>query len=240
VAEPLHCVTVALVVLPLGAQRTVLPPPVADPMHWSTVTPAVVVPTGTLLVTVTSQYTLLPPPVTMPLHWFTDVTSWLDEVVLTTGPRFSGHEGKTTPAAPSQALMVTVELVAPVEDVLFTTVTAQVIWNPAEVGMSGGLHWLTDGAVFTAACAWPGAASADHATTESTASRPMTHADRVRDDLAGLVVVVPGPAAPAYRVFFMGSPRCVVLPVKPWTRHRNRPRAEGHNNAPSGTEQHRA
>ena len=72
----------ALLVLPLGAQRMVLPPPVADPMHWSTVTPAVVVPTGTLLVTVTSQYTLLPPPVTMPLHWFTDVTSWLDEVVL--------------------------------------------------------------------------------------------------------------------------------------------------------------
>jgi hypothetical protein len=44
-------------------------------MHWSTVTPDVGVPTGTLLVTVTSQITLLPPPVTMPLHWFTEVTS---------------------------------------------------------------------------------------------------------------------------------------------------------------------
>jgi hypothetical protein len=53
----------------------VLPPPVPDPMHWSTVTPEVDVPTGTLLVTVTLQYTLLPPPVTMPLHWLTEVTS---------------------------------------------------------------------------------------------------------------------------------------------------------------------
>jgi hypothetical protein len=53
----------------------VLPPPEADPMHWSTVTPEVDAPTGTLLVTVTLQYTLLPPPVTMPLHWFTEVTS---------------------------------------------------------------------------------------------------------------------------------------------------------------------
>jgi hypothetical protein len=48
---------------------------VADPMHWSTVTGAAVVPTGTLLVTVTLQNTLEPPPVTMPLHWFTEVTS---------------------------------------------------------------------------------------------------------------------------------------------------------------------
>jgi hypothetical protein len=36
-------------------------------------------------------------------------------VVLVTGPRFSWHEGKTTPAAAKHALVVTVELVAPVE-----------------------------------------------------------------------------------------------------------------------------
>jgi hypothetical protein len=122
----LHWVTVALVVLPPGAHPWVLPPPVADPMHWLTVTPAVDVPTGTLLVTVTLQYTLLPPPVTMPLHWFTDVTSCVDDVALVTGPRFSGHEGNGTPAAAKHALVVTVELVAPVALVVFTTVTVQV------------------------------------------------------------------------------------------------------------------
>jgi hypothetical protein len=51
----------------------------------------------------------------MPLHWFTDVTSWVEVTVLVTGPRFSGQEGKTTPAAARHALVVTVELVAPVE-----------------------------------------------------------------------------------------------------------------------------
>ena len=66
------------------------------------------------MVTVTLQYTLLPPPVTIPLHWLTDVTSWVDMVVLVTGPKFNGQAGYTTPAAPKQALVVTVELVAPV------------------------------------------------------------------------------------------------------------------------------
>jgi hypothetical protein len=75
------------------------------------------VPTGMLSVTVTLQYTLLPPPFTMPLHWFTDVTSWVEVTVLVTGPKFSGQDGKTTPGAARQALVVTVELVAPVEDV---------------------------------------------------------------------------------------------------------------------------
>jgi hypothetical protein len=111
--EPLHCVTVALVVLPPGAHATVPPAPVTDPMHWSTVMPDSAVPAGTLLVTATLQYTLLPPPLTMPLHWLTDVTSWVDEVVLVTGPKFSGQAGNTTPAAPRHALVVTVELVAP-------------------------------------------------------------------------------------------------------------------------------
>jgi hypothetical protein len=47
-------------------------------------------------------------------------------VVLVIGPEFSGHEGNGTPAAARHALMVTVELVAPVEVVVFTTVTVQV------------------------------------------------------------------------------------------------------------------
>jgi hypothetical protein len=46
--------------------------------------------------------------------------------VLVTGPRFSGQEGNTTPAAAKQALVVTVELVAPVELVVFSTVTLHV------------------------------------------------------------------------------------------------------------------
>jgi len=93
-----------------------------------------------LLVTVTLQYTLLPPPFTIPLHWSTEVTSWFDEVLLVIGPEFRGQEGYGTPAAARHALVVTVELVAPVEEVLFTTVTVQVTWNPAVVGKSGGLH----------------------------------------------------------------------------------------------------
>jgi len=136
----LHWVTVALVVLPFGAQAWVLPPPVADPMHWSTVTPAVEVPVGTLLVTETLQITLLPPPVTIPLHWLTDVTNCVDVVTLLIGPRFSGQDGNGTPAAAKQALVVTVELVAPDDDTLLTTVTVQVTSNPAVIGKSGGLH----------------------------------------------------------------------------------------------------
>jgi hypothetical protein len=75
--EPLHCVTVAFVVLATGSQMVVgwVPPPVPDPMHWSTVTPDVVAPVGRVLTTETSQVTLLPPPKTTPLHWLTDVTS---------------------------------------------------------------------------------------------------------------------------------------------------------------------
>jgi hypothetical protein len=55
VPEPLHWVTVAFVVLPVGGQISVLPPPLADPTHWSTVTAALDVPTGTLFVTLTLQ-----------------------------------------------------------------------------------------------------------------------------------------------------------------------------------------
>ena len=78
VADPLHWVTVAPVVLATGAQTTVgwvPPPPVPDPMHSFTVAPGVDVPMVTLLVKVTLQTTLLPPPVTIPLHWLIEVTS---------------------------------------------------------------------------------------------------------------------------------------------------------------------
>ncbi len=104
-------------------------------------TPEGVVVVGKLLVTETLQVTSLPPPLTMPLHWSTEVTSRVDEVVLTTGPELSGQLGKATPAAAKHALVVTVELVAPVEDVLLTTVTLHVTSNPAVLpGKSGGLH----------------------------------------------------------------------------------------------------
>jgi hypothetical protein len=46
--------------------------------------------------------------------------------VFVTGPEFRGQEGNGTPAAAKHALVVTVELVTPVEVVVFTTVTVQV------------------------------------------------------------------------------------------------------------------
>lgn len=149
--------TVAPDVLPRGTHTSVPPAP-PDPMHWLTVTPAGVA-TGTLLVTVTLQITLLPPPVTMPLHWLTEVTSWVDVVTVVVGPPLvpiSTQEGNGTPAALMHSLVVTVELVAPVDVVLFTTVTEQVTCSPAAAGRvapgkSGGLHWMTEGAVTVAA-----------------------------------------------------------------------------------------
>lgn len=132
----------AVVVLLVGSQFSVLV--VADPMHWSTVTAAVGVPTGTLLVTLTLQYTLLPPTSVMLLHWFTEVTSWVESIVVTTGPPFDpilrGQEGKYTPGAAKHELVVTTELVAPVELVVFTTVTVQVCCRAGLMGVSGGLH----------------------------------------------------------------------------------------------------
>ena len=64
---------------------------------------------------------------------------------------FPGQEGYTTPAAAKQALVVTVELVAPVELVEFSTVTLHVTVRPAPVGKSGGLHCDTLGAPVGAA-----------------------------------------------------------------------------------------
>ena len=83
---------------------------------------------------------LLPPPYTIPSHWFTEVTSWFVVVVLVTGPEFKGHDANTTPAAAKHALVVTVELVAPLELTVLTTVTVQVTWSAAPEGKSGGLH----------------------------------------------------------------------------------------------------
>lgn len=103
----MHCVTVALVVLPMGVQ-VVVPPLPPEPWHWSTVTPEVAVPAGTVLSTVTSQVRSLPPPVTMPLHWSAEVTSCFDVLTVVVQP-----EGGSTPAAAKQAVAVTVELVEP-------------------------------------------------------------------------------------------------------------------------------
>jgi hypothetical protein len=56
----------------------------------------------------------------------------------------SGHEGEGTPAAAMHWVVVTVELVAPTELVLFTTDTLQVTCSPPlpvpPPGKSGGLH----------------------------------------------------------------------------------------------------
>jgi len=78
------------------------------------------------------------------------------------------------------SLVVTVELVAPVEVVLFTTVTEQVTSFPAPAGAvagkSGGLHWMMEGAVTVASgdaaaagALW--ATRATHVPIESTTSR---------------------------------------------------------------------
>ena len=56
----------------------------------------------------------------MPLHWLTPVTSWSDVVVVVTQPA-----GGSTPAAARQAVVVTVELVAPSGATLFTMVVSQ-------------------------------------------------------------------------------------------------------------------
>lgn len=159
-------------------------------------TAAVDVPTGTLLVTVTLQYTLLPPPVTMPLHWFTEVTSWVEDVVLVIGPKFRGQDGNVTPAAAKHTLVVTVELVAPLELLVLTTATVQVTWNPAVMGKSGGLHCATAGAPLVAAEATvaeprPISASEANAAPAATATTRERRTLPARDALDESVVCVP-------------------------------------------------
>jgi len=73
--------------------------------------------------TVTLQVTLLPPPVTMPLHWFTEVTSWVEVVIVELQPK-----GGSTPAAARHAVAITVELVAPCEVTVFSIVMLQLTW----------------------------------------------------------------------------------------------------------------
>jgi hypothetical protein len=82
----------------------------------------------------------------MPLHWLTEMTSWLDVVTVVVHP-----EGGSTPAAAKHAVAVTVELVTPWAEMVFSIVTVQVTSNPAPVGKAGGLHWVTAGAVAAAA-----------------------------------------------------------------------------------------
>jgi hypothetical protein len=145
--EPLHWVTVALVVLPIGAHTTVgwVPPPLPDPLHWFTVAPDVGVPTEMSLMNLTLHVTLLPPPTTMPLHWLMEVTRWFDLVTVVVQPA-----GGSTPAAAKHAVAVIVELVAPAEVTVLVMVMLQDASSPAPVGKAGGLHWLAAGAVAAA------------------------------------------------------------------------------------------
>ena len=126
--DPLHWVTVALVVFATGAQTTVgsVPPPVPEPMHWLTVAPEVGVPVETSLVNVTLQIKLLPPPTMMPLHWLTVDTNWVDEATLAVQPA-----GGSTPAAARHAVVVIVELGAPLDETLLTTEILQDTSLPA-------------------------------------------------------------------------------------------------------------
>jgi hypothetical protein len=126
-ADPLHCVTVALVVLPFGEHTRVgcVPPPPADPMHWLTVAgPAVATPVR-MLCTVTEQSTFAPPPLTESLHWLTvPTTSWkVDGVVVQVG--FGWFAG------PWHSVATTTELPMPVatSSVLVTS-TSQVMSSP--------------------------------------------------------------------------------------------------------------
>jgi hypothetical protein len=82
----------------------------------------------------------------MPLHWSTEVTSWLDVVTVVVQP-----EGGSTPAAARHAVAVTVEVVTPWAEMVFSIVMVQVTSNPAPVGKAGGSHWVTAGAVAAAA-----------------------------------------------------------------------------------------
>jgi hypothetical protein len=143
VPDPLHWVTVALVVLATGSHTTVgwVPPPVPEPLHSLTVTPDVGVPLDMSLVNVTLQVTLLPPPVTMPLHWLIEETSWFDVVTVVVHPA-----GGSTPAAAKQAVAVIVELVAPAKVTVLVIAILQDASSPAPVGKAGGLHWAAAGA----------------------------------------------------------------------------------------------
>jgi len=121
-AEPLHWVTVALVVFAgKGAQVTV--PPAPEPTHWFTVA----VPTGSApgtvgsisLVTVTSQRIGWAASLSEPLHWLICVTMLVELLVKVPLP--GGHG----PSAHCRVRVVVEPSLAP--PILFTTTTEQVI-----------------------------------------------------------------------------------------------------------------
>ncbi len=200
VPDPLHWVTVALVVLATGSHTTVgwVPPPVPDPMHSLTVAPDVGVPLATLLENVTLQITLLPPPVTMPLHWLIEETSWFDVVTVVVQPA-----GGSTPAAAKHAVAVIVELVAPAEVTVLVIAMLHDACSPAPVGKAGGLHWAAAGAEAaaeaTGAQVMPISASEPRAVTAATTatSKCRMPSDLVRTGSDGAVVRLRlGPAEP--------------------------------------------
>jgi len=122
--EPLHWVTVAPVVDPIGVHATMEPPPWPEPMHWLTVAGLVVATPVMLLMMVTVQVTVPPAPLPEPLHWVTDVTSSLAVVVVLVQV--------TLPGTPWHSWTATVELATPVARLrLLVTVTwHSTAWPP--------------------------------------------------------------------------------------------------------------
>ncbi len=93
-ADPLHCVIVApVVVAGKGSQPLVIPSP--DPTHWLMVTGVDVALTPTkVLVTWTLQRRVPPPPLVAPLHCVTAVSGSASTFVCTV------HAASGSPAAP--------------------------------------------------------------------------------------------------------------------------------------------
>ena len=136
--ELLHCVTVALVVEPIGEHNLVgwVPPPVPEPMHWF-IEAGVVEAAPVILFTITTlQVTVPPPPLPEPSHCVTVVVNDPDDdgVVIQVGVVF---------AAPWHSTMVSEELVAPLaRSRLLVTVTVHAAsWPPT---LSVPLHWFTE------------------------------------------------------------------------------------------------
>jgi hypothetical protein len=152
--EPLHWVTVALVVLLRGLHNVVgsAPPPVPESMHWLTVAVAVVPAPVMVLTTSTEHRTVLPPPLPDPLHCVTEEASTSRGLLVQSGAAFG---------APWQAVIVLVELlvcVTRLSRLLITTV--QSISRPPPLYTP--LHWLTEAPAADA----PGASPANRPNTK--------------------------------------------------------------------------